>query len=491
MSLLPRAAALAVAAATLLAAVPAHARAAPIARAAVAGRDYRAGEVVVRFARTAPGPTQQVVPVRGDVQRAAQRIGRGAHVVSASPNWIAHASYAPNDPGYATAGPGGWAFLQWNFLASPAGVNAPGAWDNLIAARKPGGKGVTVAVLDTGVAYRDLGRFRRSPDLTTKIKRGYDFVDNDRYAVDQNGHGTHVASTIAEEAGNGRALTGLAYGATIMPVRVLDRLGEGDSAAIARGIRYAAKNGAKIINLSFEFSSTVTATQIPNILSALRYARSRGVLVIGASGNAAAAAIAYPARASHVLSVGAITEHGCQAEYSNTGSHLDLSAPGGGPDADVPGDPNCHPELEPGRDIFQMTFEGSVRRFGLPDGYMGTSMAAPHVSATAALVVASGVIGSDPSPAALERQLKATADDLGPAGRTCATAPARSTPRGPPHRSPARTLAAAARLAAARPGSAARSPRSSMSARRRPTGPATPWSPLPSRRSRPSRPGRP
>jgi serine protease len=403
-------------AAAALAAVPRTASAAVSARAAKAGRDFRAGEVVVRYARTAPGPTQRVVRVKSDVEAAAARIRRRPGVVSASPNWIARASYVPNDPGVPGGAPGAWTSLQWNLLPGPGGVDAPTAWDNLIAAGRPGGSGVTVAVLDTGVAYRDLHRFKRSPDMTPHVRRGYDFVDNDRYAVDHNGHGTHVASTIAEAADNGIALVGLAYGATIMPVRVLDRLGEGDSASIASGIRFAARNGAKVINLSFEFSSTVRRGQIPDILSALRYARRKGVLVVAASGNAAAAAIAYPARAADVLSVGAVTEHGCQADYSNAGAHLDVSAPGGGPDADQTGDPQCHPDQDPGRDIIQMTFDGSVRRFGLPDGYMGTSMAAPHVSATAALVIASGVLGANPSPAAVERRLKETADDLGAPG---------------------------------------------------------------------------
>ena len=411
----PRVLAACAVAVAVVAGMAAPAPAAVVARAAKAGRDFRAGEVVVRYAASAPGPSQRVVRVRGDVERAAARLTRRAHVVSASPNWIARASYVPNDPGIPGGPPGAWTALQWNFLGSVAGVNAPVAWDHLNAVGRPGGRGVVVAVLDTGVAYRDLGRFKRSPDLTSRIRRGYDFVDNDRYAVDHNGHGTHVASTIAESADNHVGVTGLAYGATIMPVRVLDRLGEGDSAAIARGIRYAAKHGAQVINLSFEFSSTVRRGQIPDILSALRYAYKRHVLVVAAAGNAAGPSVAYPARAGHVLSVGAITEHGCQADYSNGGASLDIAAPGGGPDASLP-EPDCHPDQAPGRDIFQVTFDGSVRRFGLPDGYMGTSMAAPHVAATAALVIASGVLGRHPTPAAIERRLKATADDLGPAG---------------------------------------------------------------------------
>jgi serine protease len=380
----------------------------------VAGRDYRRGEVVVRTVDEG----MKVVRIRdgASVWEAAARLRLREDVKTATPNWIARTAVIPDDPGRSGAA-GGWTQLQWNFLGGIAGVNAPEAWDNLIEAGRPGGRGVLVAVVDTGVAYRSRGRFRRSPDITRRIEPGYDFVDNDRFPLDHNGHGTHVASTIAEQVDNGVALTGLAYGATIMPVRVLDRRGEGDSAAISSGIRYAAKRGARIINLSFEFAGSVRPRQIPDILAALRFARKRGALVVAASGNAHASTVAYPARAAEVLSVGAITEHGCQAAYSNSGDGLDISAPGGGLDAILPNDPNCRPDDRPGRDVFQMTFQGSVRRFGIPGGYEGTSMAAPHVSATAALVIASGVIGARPSPPAIEKRLEATAFDLGAPGR--------------------------------------------------------------------------
>ncbi len=376
---------------------------------------YVPGEVVVKLEGRAE-PTVVRLPEGKPVREAARELERRRRVEYAVPNHVARVTgFIPDDPG--RGGRGNWQRVQWNFLAA-AGVNAPDAWANLIAAGRPGGRGVTVAVLDTGVAYRTTRRFRRSPDFVgTRFARGYDFVDRDRFPDDENGHGTFVAGVIAERVDNGRALTGIAYGATVMPVRVLDDQGLGDAAAIARGIRFAARSGADVINLSLEFDSSVPASQIPEVLSAIRYAVRKGVLVVGASGNEALRAVAYPARASGVLSVGATTEHLCQAEYSNDGRGLDIVAPGGGADAAIAEDPvHCRPDGRPGRDIFQLTFQGSPRRFGLPGGYQGTSMAAPHVSAVAALAIASGVIGRKPTPRAIETHLEATARDLGPPG---------------------------------------------------------------------------
>jgi serine protease len=380
---------------------------------------YVPGEVIVRQGpESAPVGRVVSVPDGRTVREAIARLRERPGVLSATPNYLARASYVPNDPGRMGQA-GGWQSEQWNF-AGPFGVNAPAAWDNLALVNRPGGAGVVVAVLDTGVAYSDRGRFARSPDLlgANRFLGGYDFVDRDRYPNDVNGHGTHVASTIAESVDNGVGVTGLAFGARIMPIRVLDAYGIGDSAAIARAIRFAARRRAQIINLSFEFGKGVEADQIPEILDALRFARRKGVLVIGAAGNTRRGrrVVAYPARSDQVLSVGATTENGCLAKYSNRGPALDLVAPGGGRDARLDGEPNCRPDAPRGRDIVQMTFTSDARTFGLPGGYRGTSMAAPHVSGTAALVIASGVLGSRPSPEAIERHLQATARDLGPLG---------------------------------------------------------------------------
>jgi serine protease len=401
-----------------------------------AERSYTPGVVVVKYAFATPPRAREATARAADagdptaiashtrilrlkpgasIALAIERLRRQRDVQWAVPDYKARTSEAliPDDPGEGTT-PGGWQQLQWNFVG-PFGVNAPEAWANLAADGATGGRGVVVAVLDTGIAYANRGRFLRSPDFTSnQFVAGYDFVDHDPYANDRNGHGTHVAGTIAEATGNGRDLTGLAYGVRLMPVRVLDSEGEGDASVIASGVRFAVNHGARVINLSLEFSSEVTASDIPELLEALRYAYRRGVVVVAAAGNEGHRAIAYPARAPKVISVGATTEHGCLASFSNDGSGLTLVAPGGGPDADLPEDPNCHPELPSGRDIYQETFTGSSpRRFGMPSGYDGTSMAAPHVSATAALIIASGVLGKRPTPAQILARLRATARRLG------------------------------------------------------------------------------
>jgi serine protease len=384
--------------------------------AAKATRDSAHAARSAGAAGSAAGTTRVLRVRRGESVTAALHRLRGQRGVQwVVPDYIAHASgeLVPNDRGTGSAA-GDWRQLQWNFFG-PFSVNAPEAWANVAADGAPGGTGVRVAVLDTGVAYANRGPFRRSPDFSShEFVAGYDFVRHSPYPNDRNGHGTFVAATIAEATNNGYGLTGLAFAAHIMPVRVLDTQGEGEASTIAEGVLFAVRHGAQVINLSLEFSPGVTASDIPELISAIRYARRRGVLVVAAAGNEGHAAVAYPARAPDVIAVGATTEHGCLAAYSNDGSGLTLVAPGGGADANLPGDPDCHPELPSGRDVYQVTFTGSSpKRFGMPSGYEGTSMATPHVSATAALIIASGVLGRHPTPAQLTARLRATARKLG------------------------------------------------------------------------------
>jgi serine protease len=400
---------------------------------------YSPGELLVDFQ---PGSTRAErarlreragVSFAGMVGESSQRVrvGNGSDTLAtagrlesdplvryARPNYVARSSvFMPNDPG--RTGPGGWAAVQWNF-GEPFGARIPGAWENAIAAGAPGGHGTVVAVLDTGVAYRTTpdGRYKKAPDLNRKrFVRGHDFVRGNALPYDRNGHGTFIAGTIAQSTNNNLGVTGVAYKARIMPVRVLDFEGKGDVATIASGIRFAARRGARVINMSFEFDIGLSASQIPDVISAIRYAHRRGSVLVAAAGNAEDTRVAYPALARNVIAVGASTEHGCLAEYSNTGQGLDLVAPGGGTDAALPGEPACKPYDQAGRDIFQYTFTGvSLKRFGLPFGYEGTSMSVPHVSGTIALMLGAGVIGQRPSPAAIEQRLTATSRDLGPPG---------------------------------------------------------------------------
>ena len=183
-------------------------------------------------ARSPPAPRRgahgaQGPPWPDGVARRSRALRRQPGVAWAVPNYVAHAAgdLIPDDPGRGNAA-GGWQRAAVELPRPPVGVNAPEAWANLRGRQRPGGRGVVVAVLDTGVAYRNWQPLPRSPDFAaTQFVEPYDFVGHNRFPHDRNGHGTFVAGTIAEATNNRLGLTGLAYGATIMPVRVLDSRG--------------------------------------------------------------------------------------------------------------------------------------------------------------------------------------------------------------------------------------------------------------------------
>jgi serine protease len=389
-------------------------------------------QVVIKLAGD---PVPRTVGLRpgADVRAVAAAARRDPRVRYAAPNYVATASQAepgeerevPNDPGPIVGvpgPPGGWVAKQWNFLpwqgpatpllpVSPGGIDAIGAWENLIAAGHPGAQGVTVAVLDTGVAYRTLSPdFLRSPDFASgQFVKGYDFVGHDRLPLDENGHGTHVAGTIAEKTNNGIGLTGLAYRAKLMPVRVLDAAGRGRADEIARGIRFAVGHGADVINMSFNFSC---GRQVPSVNEALRQAYKRGVIAVASVGNVGSErCVSAPATGPHAIGVGGNTEGGCIGNYSLAGKAVDVLAPGGGTAA-----AGC-PSVSSGP-IYQVTLkDGSTDEFGEPGDYVGTSMAAAHVSGVAAMILAARVI--DPKAkkkgkvAAVTKRLRHSARSLG------------------------------------------------------------------------------
>lgn len=289
----------------------------------------------------------------------------------------------PDDPLYP---------FQWHFEQ----IGLEDAWLN---AR---GDGVVVAVIDTGVSAADVPArgVRGVRDLAgTAFVPGYDFVADSPDASDLHGHGTHVAGTIAQTTNNGYGVAGIAPRAKIMPLRVLDAQGRGSTADIADAIRFAARNGAHVINLSL-------GGPLPSrVLSdAVQYARSRGVVVVAAAGNSGSDRPGYPAAYDGVIAVAATQYDRTATFYSNWGRHIDIAAPGGNVRVD---------QNDDGRPdgVLQETLargDASQHEFAL---YMGTSMASPHVAGVAALVRSTGVTDVD----RIEEILLRSADASGPA----------------------------------------------------------------------------
>jgi len=421
------------AAATLLAALALSTAPAMAATGLATAHGFAPHRVMVKLAGASSPRTLRLPPGVG-VRAAVTALRSSPTVAYAAPDYIATASATksadagdlPNDPGTlgVLAGPpGGWVDKQWNFLpwqgpslpllpVSPGGIDVVGAWENLAKEGHPGAVGITVAVLDTGIAYRSKRpKFVRSPDFGRgQFVPGYDFVDGDRLPLDENGHGTHVAGTIAEKTNNGIGLTGLAYRAKLMPVRVLDEHARGRADQIARGIRFAVANRADVINMSFNFAC---GRQVPAVEEALRIAYRHGVIAVASAGNLGSeGCVAQPATAPHVIGVGGTTEGGCLGAYSLSGTAVDVVAPGGGgPTLDCP-------SISSGP-IYQVTLRNhSTRRFGEPSNYEGTSMAAAHVSGVAAMILASGTLGPRVGKGktrvdAIAHRLRSTARDLG------------------------------------------------------------------------------
>lgn len=259
-------------------------------------------------------------------------------------------------------------------------------WHMDVIGASVGGDGAIVAVIDTGVSA--------GTDAPESILDGWDFVDEDDDPSDENGHGTHVAGTIAQATGNGIGVAGVAPGASVLPLRVLDEDGTGWTSDTIRAIEYANQAGVDVINLSLGSSSRswVEARVIQD-------AADDGVYVAAAAGNDGRHT-GFPAGYHHAVAVSA-TDAGDQlTAYSNVGG-IALSAPGGDLSADLDGDGY-------GDGVLQQTLVGG--EWGLWF-YHGTSMATPHVAGAAAVLMADGATAAE-AQLILER----TAQDVGPRG---------------------------------------------------------------------------
>jgi serine protease len=432
-------------------------RAAAYIDAAAQGLDYLPGEVVVKFKEgVAPDEQQRALdsvrsrpsvdslewagevailrdPSQPDAHVLAAQLGAQPEVLYAEPNYLRHKDLTPNDTGY---GP-----RQWNLQA----LDMPRVWDINPGANET----LIVAIIDTGVTTANTTRtvatwngtaiqtisvsYAINPDLAgSRLVSPMDFVTNMGATVlDSDGHGTHVSSTVGEDTNNAMLNAGIAYNARIMPLKVCTSYwdvqfafsGSGGrgfvpstsggcpTSAVAVGIRYAAENGAKVINLSLGGSSPSTTEQ-----DAINFAVGRGVFVAMAGGNEKLDGnpIHYPASYAPAIqgaiAVGATNRSGNRASYSSTGSYIEIAAPGGDSrDSDASGSgfiwqSTIRPSVsDPGAVLFPR-FDSYAEV-----GYSGTSMATPHVAGLAALLFTQGIR----TPQGIEQLIKKTAKFLG------------------------------------------------------------------------------
>ncbi|MEY4750089.1 MAG: hypothetical protein RIQ60_2303 [Pseudomonadota bacterium] len=352
----------------------------------------RAGALVSHLRRTGSGSHVFKLDRRISVTRARQMAAElkagDAQIDYAEPDRVMKIQLVPNDVQYMS---------QWQYYEPVAGLNLPAAWD------KSTGAGVVVAVIDTG--------YRPHADLAANILPGYDFITSSVTGNDGNGrdssaldpgdgvaagecgagtaartsswHGTHVAGTIAAVTGNGTGVAGVAFGAKVLPVRVLGKCG-GYMSDIADGIIWASggtvpgvpanPTPARVINLSLGGSGACDTTS----QNAINIARGNKTVVVVAAGNANTdVSTTSPANCAGVITVAAVGRGGARAYYSNYGSLVDVAAPGG--DQTLGASNGILSTLndgtsKPGADSYAY--------------YQGTSMATPHVAGVVALMLA-------------------------------------------------------------------------------------------------------
>ena len=347
------------------------------------GAPYAAGELIVTYDEEAPLGAVESLPeearvegqlpavdarllefpeVKGersrevrerDLARIKENLERDPAVESVDYNYLRTLSFTPNDPRFDE---------QWSLIK--AGFED--AWS------RTRGKGVRIAVVDSGAAVRH-------PDLRRRIALTRDFKHNDSSVEDMAGHGTHVAGTVAAMTDNGKGVAGGCPACKLLIAKVFDP-DQGFDFAISRGITWSAGRGAEVINCSFTGPGDSRALK-----DAIGHAAKKGAVVVAAAGNGDTNKPKYPAAYPGVIAVTATNQQDRRASFSNHGSWVDVAAPGV---------------------VVLSTFPGGYRSLN------GTSVAAPHVSALAGLLAAQGR-----GPQAIKDHIFRTALDLGPKGR--------------------------------------------------------------------------
>jgi subtilisin family serine protease len=310
--------------------------------------------------------------------RTLARLKADPEVEFAEPEHTFTTSQIPNDPFLSSSGTWGQPYADlWGLQA----INAPAAWDTAQ------GDGIVVAVIDTGVDYNH-------PDLADNIWanpneiagnffdddgngftddfHGWNFLNNSNDPLDDNGHGTHVAGTIAAEGNNGIGVIGVAWHAKIMPLKGFDSSGTGFDFTLAPAIMYAANNGADVINASWDATSNIAVFgNSQTIEEAIQYAASLGVVFVASAGNSSQdASNFFPANSPEAITVASSSPFGNFSFFSNFGSKIDITAPG--------------------EDILSLQAANTFQGQPVIDGYTrmtGTSMAAAHVSGVVALIL--------------------------------------------------------------------------------------------------------
>lgn len=446
------------------------------------GASYARGKVIVKFrdeasptarmnAVSSASPTGAVatrpsysnfdiitIDAHEDAEAVARLLGTRAEVAYAQPAYRVHTMFVPNDPYYKSSQmftPG-----QWNLPL----IGLEQAWD----IQPQAGSNITVAVLDTGIAYMNaaltptirefvddrgvqypaLGQQPVPYSAATQLVRPerivapHDFIWDTDTPLDFDGHGTHVAGTIGQLTNDALLTAGVAFNVKLMPVKVIASMWDdlfgapnlGTDATVAQGIHYAVDNGAKIINMSLGR----TGPPAPVVEEAVKYAVGKGVFIAIAAGNGyeegnekeviadiasrvqgavAVAAVDRNALAGDGKCAGTATSPSCHAYYSSSGSWVELAAPGGS-ERGFLADGYVWQQTFDYR--FTDTFLSPPAEYGPPRfdkfnvvGYIGTSQATPHVTGVAAMMMQQGIT----DPAAIEAALERFATDLGPPGR--------------------------------------------------------------------------